>query len=84
MQKIIIFSIFDKKAVAYLSPFYFPQKGQALRAFEDSVNDPQSVFNKHPEDYALFELGTFDDMSGIITSKNVPIHVEEALNLKKI
>lgn len=82
MQKILIFSVFDKKAVAYLAPFYFPQKGQAIRAFEDSINDPQSTFNKHPEDYALFELGQFDDTSGVITSKN-PIHVEEALNLKK-
>lgn len=83
MQKIQIFAVFDKKAVVYMSPFYFLQKGQAIRAFEDSVNDPQSAFYKHPEDYSLFELGTFDDTSGIITSRN-PNFIEEALSLKQI
>lgn len=82
MQKMNIYSIFDKKAVSYMAPFYFPQKGQAIRALEDSVNDSQSMLNKHPEDYSLFELGTFDDTNGIIIAKN-PIYVEEAINLKK-
>lgn len=82
MQKINIFAVFDKKAVSYLQPFYFPQKGQAIRSFEDAVNDPQTSFNKHPEDYSLFKLGEFDDQSGIIKSSN-PEFIEEALNLKK-
>lgn len=82
MQKINIFAIFDKKAVSYLAPFYFPQKGQAIRAFEDSINDTNSVFNKHPEDYALYKLGEYDDQSGIIKSTQ-PEFIEEALNLKK-
>jgi len=82
MQKINIFAVFDKKAVSYLQPFYFTQKGQAIRSFEDAVNDPQTSFNKHPEDYSLFKLGEFDDQSGIIKSTN-PEFIEEALNLKK-
>ncbi|QXP08031.1 MAG: nonstructural protein [Arizlama microvirus] len=82
MQTINVFAIFDKKAVSYLQPFYFPQKGQAIRAFEDSVNDNQSPFSKHPEDYALYKLGSYDDQTGVITSKQ-PEFIEEALNLKK-
>lgn len=82
MQNIMIFAIFDKKAVAYQQPFYYLQKGQALRAFEDAVNDPQTAFNKHPEDYSLFQLGKFDDTSGIINSDK-PQFIEEALNVLK-
>lgn len=56
-----IFTVFDSKAEAYLPPFYMTTKGQAIRAFSDSVNDPTHVFMKHPEDYTLFLLGSFED-----------------------
>lgn len=82
MQKLQIFSVFDKKAVAYLQPFYYQQKGQAIRAFEDSVNNPETAFNKHPEDFSLYLLGEFDDTTGEITSKK-PLHIDEALTLIK-
>lgn len=78
-QKMQIFSVYDKKAVAYNAPFYFHQKGQAIRAFEDAVNDPQSPFFKHPEDFALFLIGEWDDTTGLIKSLPNPVPVEEAL-----
>lgn len=59
-----VFSIFDIKAGAYLQPFFMATTGQALRAFTDSVNDKQSQFHKHPGDYTLFELGSYDDSVG--------------------
>lgn len=81
MQKLVIFSIFDKKAVAYNQPFYYHQKGQAIRALQDNVNEPNSPISKHPEDYALYKIGEFDDLSGEIKSQK-PEFIEEALNLK--
>lgn len=83
MQKLQIFSIYDKKAVAYQNPFFYHQKGQALRAFEDAVNDPQIAFNKHPEDFSLFHIGEWDDSTGTIKSLPNPVPIEEALNLIK-
>ncbi len=56
-----IFVIFDAKARAYLPPFFLPEAGQATRAFSDMVNNPEHQFGLHPEDYTLFEIGTFDD-----------------------
>ncbi len=56
-----VFTVHDSKASAYLPPFYFSTLGQAIRAFTDSVNDPGHGFAKHPEDYTLFHLGTYDD-----------------------
>lgn len=56
-----IFTVYDCKAEAYLPPFYLNTRGQAIRAFTDSVNDPNHQFAKHPEDYTLFFLGSYED-----------------------
>jgi len=83
MQKIQMFTIYDKKAVAYNTPFYYLQKGQAIRAFEDAINDPQSPFAKHPEDYCLFQVGEWNDTTGVVTPFPNPVPVEEGLNCLK-
>ena len=59
-----VFGVYDKKAEAFLSPFTFSVDGQAVRAFQDSVNDPETMFNRHPDDYDLYKLGYFDQGSG--------------------
>jgi len=72
-----IFSIFDKKACAYMQPFYFTSTPEALRALDDICNDSNSRINKHPADYALYLLGSFDDKSGEIVPLKKPEFVEE-------
>ncbi len=64
-----LFSVFDKKAEAFMSPFTFAATGQAVRAFSDTVNDGKSGFYRHPEDYDLYALGTFDECSGEFVCK---------------
>lgn len=59
-----MFTIYDEKAKAFLPPFFLPEKGMALRAFGDCVNSPQHAFSKHPADYTLFCVGSFDDKAG--------------------
>lgn len=56
-----VFTVFDVVGNAYLQPFFMTTTGQAIRGFSDVVNDPSHQFNKHPNDYYLCELGTFDD-----------------------
>lgn len=56
-----VFAVRDLKAEAFLQPFFSPSVGSAMRAFADAVNDKNCPFNKHPSDYALFEIGTYDD-----------------------
>ncbi len=67
------FSIYDTKAEAFLPPFFCPTSGVAIRNFEAAANEQGHAFNKHATDYNLFELGTFDDVTGIITSLKAPI-----------
>ena len=62
-----IYAIFDSKAEAYSLPFYYQHEGQALRTVIDWLNDPNTPYAKHPEDYTLFDLGTYDENTGTIT-----------------
>ena len=61
-----VFGVRDGKAQAFLQPFFSNAVGAAIRAFEDVVNDKVAgnQIAKHPEDYILYELATFDDNSG--------------------
>lgn len=64
-MKKFVFSIQDLIAGLYLPAFESVSKGGAERAFADAVNDPSTPMYKHPEDYVLCELGTFDDGTGM-------------------
>lgn len=55
------FTIFDTKTETFSQPFFAVNRGAAIRMFQDTVNDPSTMFNRHPEDYHLFEIGEFDD-----------------------
>lgn len=59
-----VFCIFDSKIGAYQMPFHMPTVGAALRAWDEIVNDQSGRVGKHPEDYTLFEVATFDPESG--------------------
>ncbi len=61
-----IFTVYDEKTEAYLSPFFAMTAGEAERKFSDAVNDPSSMFNKHAADFTLFMIGTFDDSTALI------------------
>lgn len=59
-----IFSIFDRAAQVYNTPFFQAARGVALRSFQDLTNDSQSMVHKHPGDYQLYCLGGFDEETG--------------------
>lgn len=75
-----IFSVYDRAANAYLQPFFMPARGLAIRAFTDLVNDEKNQFHKHPEDYQLFELGSYDDVAGKLDCKASPEIIGSALD----
>lgn len=69
-----MFSVYDIKAEAYLPPFFLPTVGMAVRTFADCARSKDHQFGKNPEDYILYELGTFDDSSGVVTSDKIKSH----------
>lgn len=78
-----VFTVYDSKVGAYMQPFFMRSKGEALRAFESAVNDPQTMFCKHPQDYVLFEIGEYDELHGLLIPHSAPQSVVVAIELKK-
>ncbi len=74
-MKTMLFSVYDSKTSAYMTPFFMQTKPAAIRALTDAANDPEHGFNKHAEDYSLFYLGEFDDIDASITATSAPIHL---------
>lgn len=71
----------DAKSQLYSHPMFMVTDAQAVRAFGDAVNGKDSVYSAHPEDYRLVCLGTFDDVSGVITPLADPLELVRGDNL---
>lgn len=56
-----IFTVYDSKAEAYMSPFFMGTKGEAIRSFSDTCQDTEHQFNRHSADFTLFHLGWYDN-----------------------
>nr|QJB19242.1 MAG: nonstructural protein [Microvirus sp.] len=82
-MKLKVFSIYDAKMGTYQQPFCAQTIGQATRLFDDLVNDQNTGPNKHPEDYTLFEIGSFEDEKGYFESMNTPHSLCLALELHR-
>ncbi|WNK14728.1 MAG: nonstructural protein [Microvirus sp.] len=68
-----IFSLHDAKASSFAQPFYCPNRAVAQRHFMAALEDPNSICSKFPADFRLYELGTFDDSTGIISVHPLPV-----------
>lgn len=66
-MKLHVFTVRDIKTDQYGNPMFLINKGQALRSFGDECNRTaeDNMFNKHPEDFELCEIGTWDSDTGI-------------------
>lgn len=64
-MKLFCMAIRDRQTTAFMNPFYVAHVGAAIRGFTDLINDGKSDLARHPEDYDLYQLGTFDDGTGM-------------------
>lgn len=78
-----IFSIYDSKAEAFITPFFSQSTGTALREFEQAANEEGHQFYKYGGDYSLHELGAFDEFTGKISLLTAPIDLGLAMTLKR-
>lgn len=62
-----IFSIYDGKIRSFMRPFMDAHTGSALRSFEEACKEPTSPFAKFPADFVLYEIGTFNTETGLVS-----------------
>lgn len=71
-MKLEAFAVRDEKAVGFAHPFFVMARGQAVRMFGDWCQDKNTPLGKHPEDYRLYHVGSFDDESGQFVNQPIP------------
>lgn len=64
-----LFTIYDNKARCYQSIFMAPTLPAGMRMFADAISDPNSSLARHPADFTLVEVGTFDERLGNVNKK---------------
>lgn len=77
---LLAFSVLDEKSGAFGHPFFVSAVGIATRMFGDWVNRKDTPLNGHPEDYRLYQIGTFDDSTAELVAKSTPSFVGHALD----
>lgn len=83
-MKLIVLAIRDRAIDAFGRPMFMTATGAAIRGFGDEINDPRAdnQMNKHPDDYDLYELGTWDDATGRFEQHEQPKQVAIGKNMK--
>lgn len=83
-MKLNAYSIFDNKALTYHPPFFTHTDGAAVRMVQDLANDTNTQVGRHPGDYVLYYVGTYDDSNGQMWPEQPLRHVMDAAALLSI
>lgn len=62
-----MYVIYDSKAEVYNRPFFLINDDIALRSALDLIQDTQTDLHRHPADFTMFKIGTYDDQTSIIS-----------------
>lgn len=79
-MKLNAYCIYDRKALVYHAPFFAVADGAAARSFSDLANDANTTVGRHPADYILYRVGTFDDAIGNLLPETA-VHIADAATL---
>ncbi len=80
----VVMSVKDRAAEAFARPMFVPSVGVGIRAFTDEVNrssDDNQMF-AHPDDFDLYELGKFDDSTGLFDLMEIPKLLSRGKDIK--
>lgn len=79
----LLASIHDRSVDAFQPIACVRAKGEAIRHFQDAVNNDQQPgpLYKHPDDFDLYIIGTFDDTDGSIKPQK-PEKIADGKQLK--
>lgn len=61
-----VYVIYDSQAEFYNQPFFLINDEIALRSALDLRNDPGTEIGRHPQDFTMFKIGTYDDTTAVL------------------
>lgn len=74
-----ICTVYDSKAEAYFTPMFFKNRAEAVRSFTEAAMDKATMLGKYPADFTMFELGTYDELTGKFVINSTPTSIGCAL-----
>lgn len=80
MSKLVVMCARDIKVGIFARPFFVNTVAQAVRSFQDEVQrkSPDNELSRHPEDFELFELGTWDEDRAAFDLLDAPRYIVRA------
>ena len=67
-----VFAVRDVKSDAFGAPIVCATKGLAMRSFQEACLDKSSPMAQYPEDFSLYEIGTYEANAGRLTGHPLP------------
>lgn len=85
-MKMNIYAVLDTKVGAFGNLFIDMADAAAIRSWSDGVNEsnPKNAWFNHPEDYALYKLGCYDQATGEIIPESKMVCLVTASALKSV
>lgn len=78
-----LFSILDVKMSQFNGVFHSQDAITATRILHTATRDSESQIHQFPEDFQLFEMGEFDDITGKLIPLDRPKLIVTAMSLKQ-
>lgn len=72
MARLFVCAVRDRAVDSFGTPIFVVAVGQAVRSFADEINNRDSSFAKHPDDFDLYQLGMFDQDEGTLVPIGSP------------
>lgn len=67
-----VYSIFDSAAGVFTAPTIDISDASAVRFFQQAIANSGSIMNFKPDDFSLYQVGTFDVETGKLEPWNPP------------
>lgn len=71
-MELVVCAVFDEKVKAFHPPMFVRESSVCVRWAMSELANPSTDFAKFPEDFTLYELGSWNDKSGEFTGHQSP------------
>lgn len=81
---ITAYSMFDKKNNSWSIPMFFKTPTDLTRSLQMEIKNPKSVFGEFAADFAVYDVGYFDQRKGTFTKCDIPEYVAELIEFQPL
>lgn len=62
----LLFALMDQKTETFLAPLAALTRGEAERTYIQILRQEGTQVNLFPQDFPLYEIGTYDELTGMV------------------